>query len=86
MNTAACPLEFDYIGVIIGPDLKYDPLHDRLTGNIEGTKDPMLKRGKENFDQYVKNIYRVLMSRGLKGCYVYFVDKEVEKYFRSRIA
>ncbi|WP_426094294.1 DNA/RNA helicase domain-containing protein [Flavobacterium sp. DSR2-3-3] len=52
---------------------------------MNGTKDPTLKRGKENFDEYVKNIYRVLMTRAMKGCYVYFVDKEVEKYFRSRI-
>ncbi|MFH1181609.1 MAG: DUF2075 domain-containing protein [Candidatus Woesearchaeota archaeon] len=77
--------EFDYIGVIIGPDLKYDKQKDCLIANIQGTKDPILKRSKEGFDQYVKNIYRVLMSRGMKGCYVYFVDKETENYFRNRI-
>ena len=77
--------EFDYIGVIIGPDLQYDKENDCLIANIIGTKDPMLKRSKERFDEYVKNIYRVLMSRGMKGCYVYFVDKEVEKFFKSRI-
>ena len=65
--------EFDYIGVIVGPDLKYDKEHDCLVGDPKGTKDPILKRSKERFDEYVKNIYRVLMSRGLKGCYVYFV-------------
>ena len=77
--------EFDYIGVIVGNDLKYDAVNDCLIGNIEGTKDPTLKRGKDNFDEYVKNIYRVLMTRGMKGCYVYFVDKEVENYFKSKI-
>ncbi|MCX6706895.1 MAG: DUF2075 domain-containing protein, partial [Candidatus Woesearchaeota archaeon] len=77
--------EFDYIGVIVGPDLKYDKDNDCLVANLNGTKDPMLKRSKERFDEYVKNIYRVLMSRGMKGCYVYFVDKEVENYFRSKI-
>ena len=77
--------EFDYIGVIVGPDLKYDKENDCLVSDISGTKDQMLKRSKDNFDQYVKNIYRVLMSRGMKGCYVYFVDKDVEKYFRSKI-
>jgi DUF2075 family protein len=78
--------EFDYIGVIVGNDLKYDTENDCLIGDINGTKDPMLKRGKENFDEYVKNIYRVLMTRGLKGCYVYFVDKEVEMYFKKFIS
>ena len=77
--------EFDYIGVIIGPDLKYDKQNDCLIADRECTKDPILKRSKDNFDEYVRNIYRVLMSRGIKGCYVYFVDKNVEKYFERRL-
>ena len=77
--------EFDYIGVIVGPDVKYDSVNDCLIGDVNGTKDPMLRRGKAKFDEYIKNIYRVLMSRGMKGCFVYFVDKRVEKYFRSRL-
>jgi DUF2075 family protein/DNA replication protein DnaC len=77
--------EFDYIGVIVGPDLKYDKEHDCLVGNSKGTRDPVLQRSTERFDEYVKNIYRVLMSRGLKGCYVFFVDKGTEQFFRSRM-
>ncbi|HMK18937.1 MAG TPA: DUF2075 domain-containing protein [Chitinophagaceae bacterium] len=77
--------EFDYVGVIVGSDLKYDAKNDRLYADIKETKDPTLKKGKESFDDYVKNIYRVLMTRGMKGCYVYFVDKKTEEYFKSRI-
>jgi DUF2075 family protein len=33
----------------------------------------------------MKNIYRVLLTRGMVGCYVYFVDKETERYFRERM-
>lgn len=77
--------EFDYIGVIVGNDLKYDPDKECLIGDISETKDPKLKRGSQNFDEYVRNIYRVLMTRGLKGCYVYFMNKETEKFFKSRI-
>ena len=33
----------------------------------------------------VKNTYRVLLSRGLKGCYVYFMDRDTERYVRSRM-
>jgi DUF2075 family protein len=77
--------EFDYIGVIVGPDLKYDKEHDCLVGDPKATRDPILQRSTERFDEYVKNIYRVLMSRGLKGCYVYFVDKDTEQYFKSRM-
>jgi len=77
--------EFDYVGVIVGPDLKYDKAHDCLIGDPEKTRDPVLQRKTERFDEYVKNIYRVLMSRGLKGCYVYFVDKDTERFFKSRM-
>jgi len=77
--------EFDYIGVIVGEDLRYDKKNDCIVGNPDGTKDPVLKRNKENFTEYVRNIYRVLMSRGMKGCYVYFVNKEVEEFFKKRI-
>jgi len=77
--------EFDYIGVIVGPDLKYDKEQDCLAGDPKETRDPVLQRSTGRFDEYVKNIYRVLMSRGLKGCYVYFVDKDTEQFFRSRM-
>lgn len=78
--------EFDYIGVIVGDDLRYDAATDTLIGDITATHDPTLRKGKENFDEYVKNIYRVLMSRGMKGCYVYFTDKKTRKFFESRIS
>ena len=77
--------EFDYIGVIICPDLVYDSSLDSLATDISATRDPVLKRDRDHFDEYVRNIYRVLLSRGMKGCYVYFLDKEVDEYFRGRI-
>jgi len=77
--------EFDYIGVIIGNDLIYDPFSDRLRGNIEATQDPTLRRRRDNFETHVKNIYRTLLTRGMKGCFVYFVNKDTERFFRNRI-
>ena len=50
---------------------------------MSASKDPMLRRSKEGFDDYVRNIYRVLMSRGMKGCYVYFCDPNVAAYFQQ---
>lgn len=77
--------EFDYIGVIIGKDLVYDSRTNSLKGDVSATADPSLKRNGTNFDTYVKNIYRTLLSRGMKGCYVYFIDKDTERFVRSRI-
>jgi len=56
-----------------------------LTANIDATKDPMLKRRPENFEKHVKNIYRTLLTRGMRGCYVYFTDKHTEEYFTERM-
>jgi DUF2075 family protein len=46
----------------------------------------MAKRAKDSFVHYVRNTYRVLLTRGMKGCYVYFMDVETEKFVRSRLA
>lgn len=74
--------EFDYVGVIVGPDLKMGE-YGKLETDRSATKDPTLNRG--DADAYIRNIYRVLMSRGMKGCYVYFCDKEVEAHFRNKL-
>lgn len=75
--------EFDYVGVIIGPDLRIDPFSGKLITDKSASKDPTLYRGDS--DTYIRNIYRVLMSRGMKGCYVYFCDKDVEAYFKKNL-
>ncbi|MDR0183826.1 DNA/RNA helicase domain-containing protein [Lysobacter arvi] len=75
--------EFDYVGVIWGRDLRYDP-GTGWTGDRAVSNDTPVKRSKDRFLALVKNTYRVLLSRGLKGCYVYFEDPETEKFVRSR--
>ena len=40
-------------------------------------------KAKEVADEIIKNTYRTLMTRGMKGCYVYCVDKELAKYLRE---
>lgn len=77
--------EFDYIGVIVGDDLTYDPTSNSLKADISATADPTLRRGRESFETHVKNIYRALMTRGMKGCYVYFTNKQTEMFFRKRM-
>ncbi len=52
---------------------------------ISFSRDPKLKRDVQTFDMLVKNIYRTLLTRGMKGCYVYFTDKGTEDFFRNRM-
>jgi len=77
--------EFDYVGVIIGKDLLYNFETNQWEGHPENSADSVVKRNKDKFMDLIKNSYRVLLSRALKGCYVYFVDKETEKFIRSRM-
>jgi uncharacterized protein len=78
--------EFDYAGVVFGNDLVYRP-REGWVGRKEFSYDGGLKRGTsdEDFTRLVKNTYRVLLSRGLKGCYVYFTDEKTRDFFESRI-
>lgn len=77
--------EFDYVGVIIGNDLTYDFESQSWKGLPQNSADTIVKRSKDQFLQLTKNTYRVLLSRGMKGCYVYFIDKEAEKFFKTRL-
>jgi DUF2075 family protein len=90
-------LEVDYVGVIIGPDFivrdgKVVTVPEERAStdkSIYGWKK-MIKEGREvevreTLDLIIKNTYRTLMTRGQKGCYVYFTDKETEKYFKNNI-
>lgn len=89
-------LEVDYVGVIIGPDFivrnekvvcqpeKRATSDKSLSGYKKVIKaDP--KEGRERVNQIIKNTYRTLMTRGMKGCYVYCTDPETAAYFRSRL-
>jgi DUF2075 family protein len=77
--------EVDYMGVIWGKDLSYDLDRQSWVGNKHESHDRSVKQSKADFLQLVKNTYRVLLSRGMKGCYVCFLDKDTERFVRSRM-
>jgi hypothetical protein len=77
--------ELDYVGVIWGKDLRYDLDGQTWIGDKKHSADSVVKRSKERFVDLVKNTYRVLLSRGIRGCYVHFMDKGTERFVRSRM-
>ena len=90
-------LEVDYIGVIVGDDLVVrngkvitNPAKRAKTDKSLSGYKKLLKTNPEEANRkaeaIIKNTYRTLMSRGMKGCYVYFTDKETEGYFKQRAA
>jgi len=77
--------EFDYVGVIFGADLIYRFDRQEWVGDRRQSHDTVVKRSGDKFVNLVKNTYRVLLSRGMKGCYLHFLDRETENFFRSRM-
>ena len=89
-------LEFDYVGVIIGDDLKYRDGKIITDYTKRASTDQSLKGinklAKENpeeakrvADEIIKNTYRTLLSRGQKGCYIYCTDSELKDYLKERL-
>lgn len=90
-------LEVDYVGVIIGPDLAImgDTLvavprardrHDKtMKGFVKMTKEQPAEAARLA-DSIIKNTYRTLMTRGMKGCYVYATDAKLRAYLREHSA
>jgi DUF2075 family protein len=88
-------LELDYVGVIIGPDLVVrngkvvTDAAKRSSGDssIKGYKG-LLKTSRAHAttkaDLIIKNTYRTLMTRGIKGCYVYSTDPETNLYIQTQ--
>ena len=77
--------EFDYIGVIFGNDLIYDWDKQKWRSVPENSHDTQVKRKNPELARHLRHVYRVLMSRAHRGVYVYFMDKETEKRFRSAL-
>ncbi|KIL53133.1 DUF2075 domain-containing protein [Jeotgalibacillus campisalis] len=89
-------LEFDYVGVIIGPDIRFEDgevitdftKRAKTDQSLKGVKtiakkDP--EKAQAIADQIIRNTYRTLMTRGQKGCFIFCTDPELNTYFRERL-
>lgn len=90
-------LELDYVGVIIGPDLiardgeltTVPDARSRMDRSIRGWKSQMKRspqEARERVDRIIRNTYKTLMTRGMKGCFVHFTDPATANFFREKIA
>jgi DUF2075 family protein len=87
-------LELDYVGVIVGPDFVVrngEVITDafkrsNMDQSIKGFKGGLKTNRANNLalaDAVIKNTYKTLMTRGMKGCYVYFTDEETRAHFKA---
>lgn len=101
INEAGCihtsqGLEFDYVGVIMGDDIRFENDHVVTDFTRRAKTDQSLKGIKKLYkespeeankraDEIIKNTYRTLMTRGMKGCYIYCTDPGMSAYLKRRL-
>lgn len=89
-------LEFDYVGLIIGDDMRYENHHIVTDVSKRAKTDQSIKgikkldkqdhcKAEEKADEIIKNTYRTLMTRGMKGCYIYCTDQNLRNYLKQKI-
>ena len=75
---------------IVGNDLEFDPMTLTFKSNYNNYYDRSgkvnMKDNPKELNPLIKNIYKILMTRAMKGCYLYFVDKNLEQYMKERLA
>lgn len=79
--------EYDHAGVIIGPDLVWRD--GRWVSVRESNRDPDFRsRAKvpdEHFDRLVRNVYKVLLTRGMSSVRIYSTDPQTREFLRSLV-
>ena len=79
--------DLNYVGVIIGPEFYYDPLKKKFGVNREKYFDVNGRNGitdPNELERYIINIYKTLLTRGMKGTFIYIVDKNLRNYFKEQ--
>ena len=88
--------DLGYVGVIFGPEIDYDPVANRLVVDPDRVKDTKIKSGftkeerrngvmLETVRSRTLNAYYVLMTRGVRGCFVYACNEGLRDYMKRFI-
>ena len=83
-------LEFDYVGVLIGKDMKYDEttgcvLTDKTAISRDDKSSGIRGASDDEAHRLILNTYKTLLTRGQKGCFVYCEDEGLRTYFKKII-
>lgn len=78
--------DLNYVGVIIGPEFGYDPENKKFFVDREKYFDRNGRAGVHDpaeLEQYIKNIYKTILTRGIRGTFVYICDDNLRLYLKS---
>ena len=80
--------DLNYAGIIFGPEIIYNPVSKEIEIIKENYKDrngTATIRDNSILKNYIVNIYKTIMLRGILGCYVYVCDEHLRNYFKEHI-
>lgn len=91
-NTIGCihttqGYDMNYAGVIFGKEIDYDFNTNSLVVNLNEYKDSKVKAGtdEKTLKELIINTYTTILARGIKGCYVYACNPNMQRYLKEFI-
>lgn len=79
--------DMNYVGVIFGKEIDYDSKSNSIVIDLDEYKDSKVKAGTdaETLKELIVNTYTTILARGIKGCYVYAYNKNMQEYLKKFI-
>lgn len=77
--------DLNYVGVVLGNEIDYDPIRNEILIDSNKFYDTNVKKGTtpKELKRYIVNSYKVMMARGIKGCYIYACNKNMNEYLKK---
>ena len=79
--------DLNYVGVIFGKEIDYNPITNTIEIDLNEFKDEKVKAGcdEQTVKEYILNTYITILARGIKGCFVYACNKNMQDYLEKFI-
>jgi len=80
--------DLNYTGVIFGHEIRYDEKLDQIViekGNYHDKLGKQTIKDPNELKQYILNIYRTIMLRGIRGTFVYACNDELRNYLKRHV-
>ena len=79
--------DLNYVGVIFGEEIDYNPVTNRIEVDLSKFYDKNVKNGtdEDTVKDYIINTYTTIMARGIRGCYVYACNDNLQNYLKQFI-
>jgi DUF2075 family protein/DNA replication protein DnaC len=79
--------DLNYTGIIFGKEINYNPASNKIEIDSSKYFDKYGRIGvnEKELKNYIVNIYKTIMYRGIKGTFIYAYNKELREYLQNHI-